>query len=329
MRLSILIPVYNVASYLPDLLKKLLPNLPNDVEIIFYDDATPDNSITIIKEYLSHYGSQQIQILRGSENVGLTKARDRLLKASKAEYIWFIDSDDIVEEFALTEIISILSQAKPDVLMFDYNVFFDENNKVKHRNTLSFNPKNKLVKTSGKKIYRTAILDGKHYFWNKIFRRTLIEDAVCYDISAFEDIAYTPILLSKCQSFYYYSRVVVHYRIRSNSIAQKISSMQLYGIKAYIQQADYAELKLDDHKSRAYLLYKACIYFYRMCHRICKSNLPFNEKVSLTKLSQILYREKKISEWQIVSLLIKEAMFTKAVKLSFYILYFRIIHTVK
>ena len=58
-----------------------------------------------------------------NENIGLNKARDRLLQASKTEYICFINSDDIVGEFALKEIISILSQARPDVLMFDYDVF--------------------------------------------------------------------------------------------------------------------------------------------------------------------------------------------------------------
>ena len=73
-------------------------------------------------------------------------------------------------------------------------MFFYENNKVKYRNTLSFNPKNKLVKISNKKIHHTVILDEKYYFGIKIFRRTLIEDAVYYNISAFEDIAYNPIL---------------------------------------------------------------------------------------------------------------------------------------
>lgn len=324
MQLSILIPVYNVALYLPALLQELLPTLSSNTEIIFYDDASPDNSIAIIEEYLRIYNNAQLQILRGSENVGLTKARDYLLQASKAEYVWFIDSDDWVEGVALQKIISILSQNKPDVLMFDYDAFFDDSNKIKHSETLSFYPQNTLVRTSGKKIYRTAVRDGKHYFWNKIFRRNLIDKVVSYTIPAFEDIAYTPILLSKCQSFYYFAQVVVHYRIRKDSIAQKMSSMQLFGIKAYIQQAEYAEKVLSDGKSRAYLLYKTCMYFYRMLKKIDRADLPLTDKDNLINLSRSFYNDKKISEWKIVILLFRAGMLTKAVKLINYIFIFKI-----
>ena len=105
--------------------------------------------------------------------------------------------------------------------------------------------------------------------------------------------------------------------------------MQPYGIKAYIQQAEYAEKVLDDNKSRAYLLYKTCIYFYRILKKICKSDLPAANKTELIKFSKILYSEKNISEWQIVGLLIQEAMFTKAIKLINHLIISKIKYSVK
>lgn len=320
MKLSILIPVYNVASYLPSLLQELLPSLSKEIEIIFFDDASPDDSVCIIEKYMALYPDACIRILRGNDNVGLTKARGILLNASQAEYIWYIDSDDKIEGKFLKKIISILCHAKPDVLLFDYDVFFDQSNKIKHRETLTYRPENTLVEMSAVDIYRTAVLDGKHYFWNKIFRRGLIDGVVCFDIPAFEDIAYTPILLSKCENFYYFPEVVVHYRIRKDSIAQKMGKFQLFGIKAYVQQAQYALDVMHDAKSRAYLLYKSAIYYYRTLKKIHLSNLSDQEKNDLVTMSRQFYQDKKISEWIIVSLLMQQGMYSKAVKLLFCIL---------
>jgi glycosyltransferase involved in cell wall biosynthesis len=317
MQLSILIPVYNVAAYLPDLLQDLLPKLPLNTEVIFYDDASPDNSIAIIEEFLLSYPCVQIRILRGNENIGLTRAREQLLRASNANYIWFVDSDDKVDSTVLAEILLILSQNQPDVLVFDYDVFYDGSNELKHHETLSFYPKNTLVHTSGKEIYRTAILDGRHYFWNKIFRRELIIGIVSYDIPAYEDIAYTPVLLSKCQSFYYLAQVVVHYRIRKDSIAQKLSLKQAYGLNAYIQQALYADKVVGDKKSQAYLLYKACIYYYRLVSKINKVEMSQVDRKKYKELLMKFYTEKPISDWKIILLLCKFRMYGKAVKLMY------------
>lgn len=317
MQLSILIPVYNVAAYLPDLLQDLLSELPLNAEIIFYDDASPDNSIAIVEEFMLLYPRVQIRILRGDENIGLTKAREQLLLASNANYVWFVDSDDKVNSAVLAEVLLILSRDQPDVLVFDYDVFLDGSNQLKHHETLSFNPKNNLVHTSGKEIYRTAILDGRHYFWNKIFRRELIIGIVSYDIPAYEDIAYTPILLSKCQSFYYLAQVVVHYRIRKDSIAQKLSLQQVYGLNAYIQQALYADKVVGDNKSQAYLLYKACIYYYRLISKINKVKMPQVDRKKYIELLMKFYTERPISEWKTILLLCKVRMYGKAVKLMY------------
>lgn len=324
MQLSILIPVFNVAAYLPDLLQDLLPNLPIDTEVIFYDDASPDNSIAIIEKFLLSYPFNSVRILRGSKNIGLTRAREQLLQASSANYVWFVDSDDKINASALSEIFRILVKNQPDVIIFDYDVFFDESNQRKHRENLSFSPKDTLVHTSGANIYRTAIIDGRHYFWNKIFNRKLIENSISFDIPAFEDIAYTPVLLSKCQSFYYFSQVVVHYRIRKDSIAQKVSLQQAYGIKAYIEQAQYAEKIINDSKCRAYLLYKACIYYYRINKKISEITISSSHKGELTRLAQLFYAEKNISEVEVVRLLCNQRMYSKALKLFFYAIFFKV-----
>lgn len=315
MQLSILIPVYNVAAYLPSLLQKLLIDLPEDIEFIFYDDASTDDSLLQIQQFKKDYSYIPVRIIHGLANIGLTFARNKLLKAANSDYIWFIDADDIVESDYFKNILFILKDNKPDVLLFSYDVFYDKSLKIKSKEILSYCPKNTLVHCSSKQIYQTAIFDGKHYFWNKIFRRELIKDAVEYKIPAFEDIAYTPILLNHCKSFYYLNKTIIHYRIRSNSIAQKMDIRQAYGIYAYISQASYASSVVNDEKSQAYLLYKACIYYFRISSKIEKADIPANTKEKISKLSQRFFYLKKISTWKIVRLLFCYGMPEKAVKL--------------
>lgn len=324
MRLSILIPVYNVNDYLSDLLKNLASILLPDVELIFYDDASTDNSAAQIQNFKIGNLSSKIRLLQGSKNVGLTCARDILINASEGEYIWFIDADDKVESAFFDNIMFILEKHNPDVLLFDYDVFFDETGRIKNRESLMFSPKNQLVYINGKQIYQTAVLDGKHYFWNKIFKRELILGKVDYIIPAYEDIAYTPILLNQCKSFYYFTEIVVHYRIRYNSIAQKMSVKQAYGIEAYLGQAKYAADVVKDRKSQAYLLYKACIYYYRMLKKIKKLNIPEHEKVELVGLSNQLFNLRPIPVWKLIIFLFVENMHGKALKLLILFSFFKI-----
>lgn len=313
MRLSLLFPVYNVAVYLPELLSVVLPQLSSEVELIFYDDASSDTSANIIQQAQTQYSEATIRLLQGKQNIGVTQARKILLEASEADYIWYIDPDDLIEAEAIAQILSILNKYQPDVLLFDYDVFFDESNIIKQQERLKLKPTHTLA-TNTTQLYRMAILDGKHYFWNKVFRRCqIMEHSVPFNIPTYEDIAYTPVLLSYCRSYYYLSEVLLHYRIRQNSIVQKLNRLQAYGIQAYIYQACYAHEVMKDQISRAYLLYKACIYYFRLKTKF--NQLSVQEREELIHLSEQFYTSKNMSEWQIIYLLLKAGMYGKACKL--------------
>jgi glycosyltransferase involved in cell wall biosynthesis len=314
--LSILIPVFNVESYLSELLDTLLPDLPALTEVIFYDDFSSDNSLAVIRQYQQNYPDINVRVLCGQKNLGITQVRQCLLQASHAEYIWFIDSDDRVERQAVEQIRAILNQHHPDVVLFDYDVFVDDTGKVKHHEHLSIAPANTLLHQRSGELYRFAIMDGKHYFWNKVFRRTLVTDKCHFTIPAYEDIANTPIVLNQCQTYFYYPHTLVHYRIWPDSIVQKISLKQAYGIEAYLTQAIYADAVVGDRKCCAYLLYKAHLYYFRLRHKLAKINLPEKEKVAILLLAKQLYAGKPLSICTTILLLMRTGMWGKAFKLG-------------
>ena len=93
-QLSVILPVYNVAKYLPRCIESLLGQTLDDFEIIFVNDGSPDNSIDILKKYQEKY-PEKINIY-SIENHGVSYARNYGAQKANGEYLLFVDSDDYV-----------------------------------------------------------------------------------------------------------------------------------------------------------------------------------------------------------------------------------------
>ena len=108
LKLSIIVPVYNVEKYLEKCLNSLC-NLEIENEIIIVNDGTKDNSLEIAKNFKKENEKENIIII-SQENKGLSEARNTGLRLAQGEYISFIDSDDFVDkkayEMLIKEVIS-------------------------------------------------------------------------------------------------------------------------------------------------------------------------------------------------------------------------------
>ena len=101
-KVYVILPVYNVAQYIDKCIQSLLAQTLKDVEFIFVDDCSPDNSVDIIKSYTD----PRIKILQHDINKYTAEARNTGLKASSGEYIAFIDPDDYVDPEFIQELLS-------------------------------------------------------------------------------------------------------------------------------------------------------------------------------------------------------------------------------
>ena len=124
-KLSFIVPVYNVASYLRKCVDSLLAQDYDDYEIILVDDGSTDNSGAICNEYTSPSfvnsltRSAVIKVIH-QENGGLSAARNAGIMAAKGEYICFVDSDDYWEENVLGGLMEQVERDDLDVLRFNY-----------------------------------------------------------------------------------------------------------------------------------------------------------------------------------------------------------------
>lgn len=94
--LSIIVPVYNVENYIEQCARSLLEQTLNDIEYIFIDDCSIDNSFTILQEIINEYPHRKsnVRLLRNSENMGVARTREKGILMSTGQYINTCDSDD-------------------------------------------------------------------------------------------------------------------------------------------------------------------------------------------------------------------------------------------
>lgn len=228
-RLSIIVPIYNVAPYLRKCVDSLLAQDYSNYEIILVDDGSTDYSGVICDEYSStSFASLQhsiipIRVLHQT-NAGLSEARNSGIKVANGEYICFVDSDDYWEENVLGGLMAQVERDKLNVLRFNYqNV--NERYEVFSPNK---DPKRDVdyseTVTDGETFLNKRLGHGC-YVWQFIFRRDLIvnhkfeiDDCLFSEGIYFEDTDWTPRMLLRAKRVASTPAIVYNYLWRTGSI---------------------------------------------------------------------------------------------------------------
>lgn len=118
--LSIIVPIYNVKSYLKECIDSLITQDYIDCEIIMVDDGSTDGSGMLCDELLKK--DSRLKVIHQT-NSGLSSARNSGLQYAKGDYISFIDSDDIVSSNMFTRLISSIEKTNADLAVCNFEVF--------------------------------------------------------------------------------------------------------------------------------------------------------------------------------------------------------------
>lgn len=221
--LSIIIPVYNSEDYLEECLESIVCNDLNQIEILLINDGSTDNSAKIIENYSNRY--QQVTYYN-RENSGVSSSRNFGLKKSQGKWVWFIDSDDIIQLQSLKKICKLLTTTDLDVFLFQYIEFKGEINQ-KLRSTVYLN---NVEKEISQYTAMKSLIDSKYatYPWNKIFKKTLFSDIVFPEDRSFtEDMAVLYRIYDNATRFVMTSEPLYFYRQRSTSLVHTISVKNL------------------------------------------------------------------------------------------------------
>lgn len=114
---SVILPIYNVASYLERCIRSILEQDFCDYELILVDDGSTDDSGKICDDFAGRY--EHIRVIHKA-NGGLSSARNAGTEIARGEYIWWVDSDDWIETGSLRLLYQVTIKQKPDIVKFPY-----------------------------------------------------------------------------------------------------------------------------------------------------------------------------------------------------------------
>ena len=190
-KVSIIVPVYNVEKYLEKCLNSLVNQTLKDIEIIVVNDGTKDNSQEIIDKYIKKYPKKVKGYIK--ENGGLSSARNYGLKYAAGEYIAFVDSDDYVELDMYEKMYNKAIRENFDIVACDLFYVYDD------KKVEAFSNLNKDVFT--KEEIKKSMINIYPSAWNKLYKKELFKHNIYFkDKVWFEDVEFLYRLISKVNS---------------------------------------------------------------------------------------------------------------------------------
>lgn len=167
-KVSVVVPIYNVEKYLDRCVKSLLNQTLKEIEIILVNDGSPDNSQDIINHYANLYPDKIVPLIK--ENGGLSDARNYGIPYAKGEYISFVDSDDYVDKTFLEKMYNQAISTKSDIVVCGYYAVNEITGTYKHLQKGNIDIFDNSLFDSPTLLHNNA-----PYAWNKIYHRSLFE----------------------------------------------------------------------------------------------------------------------------------------------------------
>lgn len=217
-RLSVIIPVYNVESFIERCARSLFEQTLEDIEFIFVDDCSSDKSLEILNRIVSEYPNRNVSVLKQSVNSGVSAARELALSNVNGKYIGFCDSDDWVEPTMYERLIETAKSGDVDIVgcgFLEHSINDVVECSFLHRN-------------DSKEFILSPYFFGGIYgaLWNKLIRKDFFDRAsqdLWKGISMWEDSCMLIPLRLQSSKTVFLDDCLYHYNVNANSITTKFS----------------------------------------------------------------------------------------------------------
>lgn len=219
-KLSVVIPAYNAQKFISRCISSALASDLKEIEVIAVDDGSTDETKDILSWYENMYPQFFKKIFK--ENGGAAEARNYGIAESKGHYIAFIDSDDMIRPDAYSTMYDSLQKTGADIAIG--RLYKVDNDKYYVRHTLplpaykAINPEDYLRLLFTQTYNNVAV-------WNKMYRTKLVQEHPM-PLLSYEDVSWTPYILSWADSLCYVDKVCVEWdrKIRSFTLSNELSS---------------------------------------------------------------------------------------------------------
>lgn len=221
-KVSFIIPCYNSSKYIGKTLKSISEQTYRNFEVILIDDGSTDNTSDIAREYCEKYKLNYNIIIQ--KNSGVSSARNKGISNAKGDYIYFLDSDDTINNMFLEYMMNKIEYENLDMVFCGFD-FVDEAENV----TMKYNKKYKYLKKieCGEQVVKLML---REKIWicigGAIYKKSLIDKySISYESSCHngEDQEFIYKYLIHCEKVNSVKKELIYYYQRSDSMVHSVS----------------------------------------------------------------------------------------------------------
>ncbi len=222
MKLSILVPIYNVSKYLAECLDSLQAQTVSDMEIICINDGSTDNCKSIIESYVSR--DSRFKLI-DKENTGYGNSLNVGLAAAQGEYVGIVESDDYIDAEMMQALLSVIERTKVDVVKSDYKyTSLDASLDNKKSNNLGNLP----IDTVFNPLKEQGIFLVGQSLWSALYRRDfLIDNNITFHETpgaSFQDVSFAFKVMTNAKKVYLIDKAYYHYRVSNPNASMKMDN---------------------------------------------------------------------------------------------------------
>ena len=221
-KISVIVPVYNVAPYVGECLSSLVHQTFTDFEIIAVNDGSTDGSLAVLREFERSY--PMVHII-DQPNSGVSRARQAGLAQAKGEFISFVDSDDYVVPNFLEDLYrAVCTSEDTDIACCNYYLRFEITGLTF---TYPFCWKSSLTRDKAmQRLIRDYSIQG--FLWNKLYRRSLFtENNIPFPNMCFEDMVMNRVLFAHARKVVTLRKPLYYYQQRRASAMYTMNARKI------------------------------------------------------------------------------------------------------
>jgi len=281
---SVIVPVYKVEKYLTSCIESVLNQTFSDFELILVDDGSPDRCPEICDSYKDK--DERVKVVH-KENGGLASARRAGIKVANGEYVFNLDSDDLIENDTLEYAYWLINSTGSEIVSFSYKWVKD--GKTVNVTNDGLDERFYEGEDIEKYIYPRLLMDKNmnhmsYYLSGKAVKRELLlpnQLNVSETISLGEDLCCVIPCYLQAKSVYISKKEAYLYTVRADSISKEFNANQIYLVQNVIN-----EISKNDFEKISDFNEQLCRYSCFMCFTILASAAEGNHFKSINAIKQ-------------------------------------------
>ncbi len=226
-RVTILMPIYKVEQYLEKTLDSIFTQTYLNLDYVFVNDCSPDNSLQVLVNSIKKYGIKdgQYTIVNHNKNEGIAVSRTDCISHASGDYVYFVDSDDWIEKDAVEQMVLATKNGSVDIVGCDFMKDFNSNETIYYHENYS--------ESCRVNLFRCLNYDIATVLWKLLIRRSLFDNfSITPHVDIVEDYIISVKLFYFAKSFTAIPKAFYHY-VQYNQA--RVSFQTLWSVNMHIK----------------------------------------------------------------------------------------------